>query len=184
MKNKIVVLIGAGGCGKTSIAKKLMETNKYQYSPTTTSRKMRDGEKHGVDYFFVSENEFKSMIENGDFLEYILFNENYYGTNKNNILNILENKHCVLCIDGVGAKKVKKFFPKQAVTIFIYVPEKELAKRMKLRGDSADHIKKRIKLAKEENAKKHEFDFIIENKNGALEKAVQDVIEIVEKNRK
>ena len=83
----------------------------------------------------------------------------------------------------VGAKKVKQFFPNEAVTIFLYVPEKELKKRMKLRGDSKEHIKNRLKLAKEENAKRKEFDFVIENRNGELEKAVQDVISIVEKSK-
>lgn len=180
-KNKIVVLIGAGGSGKTSVAKKLEETGAFKFAPTTTSRKIRDGEVHGVDYFFVDENEFKKMIDNGEMLEYIQFNGNYYGTNKKRLTDILKEKHCVVCIEENGAKKMKEVFPHQTLTIFIYVPENELKKRMKNRGDSDDHIKSRLKLAKKENAGRFNFDHIVENKFLKLDECVKKVIEITEK---
>lgn len=180
-KNKIIILIGAGGSGKTSIAKKLVETGGYIFAPTTTSRKIRKGEIHGVDYFFVSEEEFLKMIENEEFLEHITFNGNYYGTNKNRLKEILEKKHCILCIEANGAEKVKKHFKDQTISIFVYVPEEELEKRMKDRGDSQEHITRRIALAKEENKHKGDFDFMVENKTNRLDECVDEILKIVEK---
>ena len=180
-KNKIVVLIGPGGCGKTSVARALEKTGKFEFAPSTTSRAMREGEKDGYDYFFVTSKKFNTMKEKGEMLEYVLFNGNYYGTNLTKIKNILESKNCVLAIEEHGAKKMKEPFPNETITVFIYVPARELKKRMKDRGDSKTHIKDRLILAKQENASRFKFDYIVENKNGKLDECVKEIIEITKK---
>lgn len=185
-KSKIFVISAPSGTGKTTITKKLLEVLPEVKTVTTyTTRAPRKGEKNGVDYNFVSVEEFKKMIENDEFLEYANVYGNLYGTPKKVVERNLKNgENVLLVIDTQGGMKVKKIFP-DAVLIGILPPSvKEQERRLKKRGDvSIDEIKKRLESSKEERKilRKY-YDYRVINKN--LDKTIEKIKKIIEKNLK
>lgn len=181
--HKIIILAAPSGAGKTTIMARMMELlpNQLSFSVSSTTRKPREGEKHGVDYFFISEEEFKNKIENDGFLEWeMVYNGIYYGTTKNEIDRIWNlNKVPLLDIDVYGAMKVKSLYGAQVLTIFINPPSiQSLRERLIKRGkDSLENIEKRMAKAAEEIAQKIHFDTIIVNDD--LTKACAGVQEVV-----
>jgi len=164
----VFVISGPSGSGKTTLWKRLLEEFKdITRSVSVTTRPPRGKEKNGRDYTFVSEKKFLKMIEKGEFLEWALVHNHYYGTPRKNI-EIAKKKgiDIILEIDVQGAMKIKKSGIK-AVFIFIAPPSiKALKNRLKKRGDvSEEEIRSRIEIAKKEMSYISEYDYLIINKD-------------------
>ncbi len=174
----ILVLSGPSGAGKSSIIEAASkDIGDFYFSVSTTTRESREGEINGVDYYFVSKDEFQEGIKNGEFLEYAIVHGNYYGTSLKPVIEALEKgKLVIFDIDVQGHRFVKKAFNNLVTSIFITPPSlSELKKRLISRSsDNKDIIKKRIENAKEEIKAISEYDFIIINDklNEAKEKFI------------
>ena len=181
-KGVIISVSAPSGTGKTTIIKNMLkEFPELVFSVSATTRKKRSGEKEGVDYFFISEEEFRDKIEKNEFVEWEKFYDYYYGTLKSYIDdNINSGKSVILEIDVKGALQVKKIYP-EAVLIYILPPSfEELATRLKNRKtESQEDFKKRIERAKMELSLKDKFDYFIENNE--LDKALSDTKNLIEK---
>ena len=177
MTGGLFVITAPSGAGKTSLVKSLLcEDSSCALSVSYTTRPPRPGEVNGVDYYFVDEPTFLSMIKEQAFLEWARVHDQYYGTAKQDLWRLqAEGKDIILEIDWQGASAVRMTFPK-ACLIFIAPPSLEtLRERLLVRGkDSMAAIEKRVATAKEELAHCVEFDYIIINdhfeeaKNGLL----------------
>lgn len=163
----LVVISGPSGVGKGTVRKALFEMHNHNlvYSVSMTTRKMRPGEKDGVDYYFVSKEEFEKRIEEGKFLEHAEFVGNYYGTPLDKVNERLEaGNEVVLEIEVEGALQVKKKVP-DCVMIFIVPPGKQaLYDRLRKRGtESEDIIQARIEKANREFKLAKFYDYIVVN---------------------
>ncbi len=178
---KIFVVSAPSGAGKTTIIKKAQEcVRELAFSVSHTSRKLRKDEKHGLDYFFVSDLEFKKKITEGDFLEWAEVHGNYYGTSKCQIKSLLEKgKTVILDIDVQGALQVRNVEDISAKFLFIEPPSiEELHKRLDHRGtETEESINRRIQNAKREMTFKDQYDFVIINDE--LDRAVSEFITII-----
>lgn len=184
-KNKIIILTAPSGAGKTTIKTRLL-TNMAQrlsFSVSATTRMIRTGEMDGVDYIFISVDDFKEKIDNNQFVEWqMVYPGMYYGTTVDEMKRIWsEGKTPLLDIDVKGALNVKKMFGNQAMVIFIEPPSINILKeRLMRRGtESKEHINTRIKKANEEMEYRNSFDKVIMNDN--LVKATSEVEKIIEK---
>ncbi|HRD70009.1 MAG TPA: guanylate kinase [Legionella sp.] len=181
--NLYIVAAPSGG-GKTSLVRKLVETlDRVEVSISHTTRIMRPGEKHGVDYFFVDESEFKSLIEENAFIEHAKVFNHLYGTSVAQISSRLEQGiDIILDIDWQGAEQIKRIFP-QAVSIFIIPPSLEELKQrlMNRRQDKDEVISDRMKKAQDELSHYPEFDYLIVN--DSFEHAAMELSAIVIANR-
>lgn len=183
MKNKgiLIVVSAPSGCGKDTVISKVLEKlgDNAALSVSMTTRAIRPGESEGVNYYFVSVEQFKKHIENGDMLEYASYGSNYYGTPIKPVKDKLnEGKIVILIIEVEGGKNVKKIFP-DAKKIFIMPPSMdELEQRLRNRGtDSEEAILNRLKIAETELERAVEYDYIVEN--SVLDDAVSDVLSII-----
>jgi guanylate kinase len=167
MKGAILVLSGPSGAGKSTIINHASsEIGEYYFSISTTTRQPRTGEKHGVDYYFVSHEEFEKGIEAGEFLEYATVHGNYYGTSLKPVNEALaEGKLVIFDIDVQGHRLVRTKMGDYVTSAFITPPTlKELEKRLYARAtDDTSIIERRIENAKEEINAVTEFDFVIIN---------------------
>lgn len=182
-KGRIVILSGPSGSGKTTLHKSLLEDvlfkNKLVKSISATTRKRRTGEKEGKDYLFLTEEIFARRIRRGYFLEWEKVFDNYYGTPKVQVINLLKKgKYVLLCIDVKGAARISEEFP-DAVKIFIKPPSmKELRKRLENRAsETAQTLARRLEVAREELKRAKEYDHVIVN--ASLDKAKKDLIQLV-----
>lgn len=168
-KGAILILSGPSGCGKSTLLKEVYkDITDYYFSISTTTRASREGEKHGVDYYFVSKEEFEKDIEAGNFLEYANVHGNYYGTSLKPIMKALhENKLVIFDIDVQGHKIVRKKLNDIITSVFITTPSlKELEFRLNNRStDSKEVIQKRIINAQEEIKSFLKYDYLIINDN-------------------
>ena len=167
MKGAILVLSGPSGAGKSTIINHASDDiGEYYFSISTTTRAPRTGEKHGVDYYFVSHDEFEEGIKAGDFLEYATVHGNYYGTSLKPVNKALEEgKLVIFDIDVQGHRLVRAKMGDYVTSAFITPPTlKELEKRLYARAtDDNSIIERRIENAKEEIQAVKEFDFVIIN---------------------
>tara|TARA_X000000368_G_C22981046_1_gene689931 strand:- start:728 stop:1306 length:579 start_codon:yes stop_codon:yes gene_type:complete len=186
--NIMVILSSPSGAGKTTISKKIQQKyQNFKISVSHTTRKPRPNEVEGIDYYFIHENDFKNKIENNEFYEHAKIFGNYYGTSKNSVLNILNNKNDVLFdIDWQGTQQLSKFKELNLIKIFILPPSKEeLKKRLIQRNqDKPDVVEERLKAYDNDSAHKKDYDFVVINDN--LEKCFKEVEEIIikKKNKK
>ena len=168
-KGAILILSGPSGCGKSTLLKEVYkEINDYYFSISTTTRKPRVGEVNGVDYFFVSKEEFEEDIKNGNFLEYALVHGNYYGTSLKPINKALEeNKLVIFDIDVQGHELVRNKLNSIVTSVFITTPSlKVLEERLNSRNtDDKSVIENRIKNAKGEVKYFRDYDYLIINDN-------------------
>lgn len=176
-KGSLIIISGTTCAGKGTVIKKLLERNKNMVlSLSYTSRPIRKGEVDGIDYKFISHEEFERKIKNGDFLEYakVRYGE-YFGTPKENIENLLEaGKDVILEIDVQGAKQIKKKLP-ETILIFIMAPSmEEVKRRIKARGaETAEQIVDRFQTAYREINEVNKYNYVVVNDN--LEEAIQKV---------
>lgn len=174
------VISGFSGVGKGTIVKKLVAEEDYALSISATSRAPREGEVHGREYFFLTRDEFHSMIESDGLIEWAEYVNNFYGTPREYVEERLaEGKDVILEIEPQGALKIKEKYP-EAVLIFIVPPNaKELENRLIGRGtEEADTIKMRLKRAAEETKYIDNYEYIVVNDN--LDDAVRDIHHIIQ----
>ncbi|CAM3411364.1 guanylate kinase [Arcobacter aquimarinus] len=166
-KGAILILSGPSGCGKSTLLKEVYkDITDYYFSISTTTRAPRIGEKDGVDYFFVTKEEFEKDIENDDFLEYAKVHDNYYGTSLKPIKKALdEGKLVIFDIDVQGHEIVRTKLDSIVTSVFITTPSlKVLESRLNSRNtDSSEIIEKRIKNAKGEVEYFQNYDYLIIN---------------------
>lgn len=179
------MIIGPSGVGKGSIISKLKETlNNTVFPVSFTTREMREGETDGQTYHFLSKNEFEKKIQNNELLEYALVHKKaYYGTDKATILNALQNNQNVIReIDFQGYESVKKLLPKSKYkTIFITAGDWEtLQNRITSRSPiSEEELQKRQQSFEIEKKYENEADYVVSNKDGELNTAVENIIKII-----
>jgi len=167
-KGSILVVSGPSGSGKTSLARAVCEEldNKAYFSISTTTRAIREGEKEGVDYFFVSKEEFLKDIEDGYFLEWAEVHGNFYGTSKRQINEALnQGKIVFLDIDVQGHEAVRKAYPDIVTSVFVTTKNKDiLIERLKKRGtETEETLEVRMINALHEMKKIPEYDFLLIN---------------------
>ena len=181
MSGALVVISGPSGCGKSSLVNEILKDEKNVYfSISTTTREIRDGEKEGVNYFYVSKDEFENGIKEGEFLEWAEVHGNYYGTSLKPVKKALsEGKLVIFDIDVQGHKIVKEKFPLLTTSVFITTPTlKELERRLKNRAtESEEVIKNRIENAKDEIKRADEYEFFIVNDD--FSKALEELKSII-----
>ncbi|HOF65484.1 MAG TPA: guanylate kinase [Bacilli bacterium] len=182
-KGLIIVLSGPSGVGKGTVRKKLMENEdlKLVFSISMTTRLPRQGEKDGVDYFFVTEEVFDQNLKNNNFLEYATFVNNRYGTPKDYVEKLLDKGYNVFIeIDVQGALQVKENVKGDNLVLVFLIPPsiKELENRIRSRGTEEEAtIQKRLKRAKEELIMQKHYDFIVIN--DTVEQAAKDIEAII-----
>ena len=180
-KGAFIVISGPSGVGKNTIADILIDKGYGIYSVSVTTRGIRDGEKEGRDYFFVSKEEFDKNIEEDNFLEYAQYGDNYYGTLKSYVFDNIDNgTNVIAVVDIQGGVNIENIFP-EAVLIFIMPPSfEELERRLRGRGtDSEEAILKRLDIAKKEMDFSSHYDYVVIN--NTVDKAVEDIIHIIDK---
>ena len=178
---KLIVISAPSGTGKTTVVKKLLQqSTNLEASVSFTTRKMRENEKEGLDYFFVGEKTFTNMIQNDDFLEHATVFGNFYGTEKESVSeNLKKGVNVILEIDWQGALQIKSSMP-SCVMIFLIPPSKEvLLARLKNRGtDSDQEIAYRFNQAVLDLEQSNKFDHVLVNDQ--LEKVVTEIALCIE----
>lgn len=176
MSGKLIIFSAPSGAGKSTLVQYLLGCGfDMEFSISATSRAPRGAEKHGVDYYYLTPEEFRQKVDNQEFLEYEEVYQNcYYGTLRSEVERITaQGKNIVFDVDVVGGLNIKKEFGDQALALFIAPPSiDELHKRLVSRGtDSAEMIEKRIGKAEFEMSFAPKFDIVVVNDNLELAKA-------------
>lgn len=179
MIGKLIVFSAPSGSGKTTIVQELLKDKSFnlEFSVSATSRKPRDKELNGKDYYFLTADDFKSKIADSQFVEWEeVYANQFYGTLKTEVKRIRDKGNSVIFdIDVLGGINIKKQFKNECLTIFIKAPSlKELEKRLRNRGtESEENINKRLSKAEKELTYSNKFDVVIVN--DILENAVAQV---------
>lgn len=180
-KGKVVIFSAPSGSGKSTLVHFLMEKDSsFGFSVSATSRPPRGEEKHGVDYFFFTPEEFRARIVADEFVEYEeVYPGRYYGTLKSQVERQLEQQNILFDVDVKGGCSLKKFYGERALFIFVQAPSVEvLRERLIGRGDtSPEEIEKRVSKAEYEMTFAKFADTVIVNDN--LDKAKAELLEIV-----
>ena len=177
---KIVALTAPSGAGKTTIARRLTQAlPETRFSISATTRAPRTGERDGVDYFFLTEDEFRRRVEEDDFVEFESYAGHLYGTLRSEIERIAAEGIALLDIDVRGALNVKRLYGDEALTLFIKPPSLGvLAERLRnRRTESEDALATRLERAEMEMAYAPDFDAVVVNDD--LETAVAETVERV-----
>ena len=177
---KLILFSGPSGVGKDTLLDILITKRaEFQKSISITTREQRIGEIDGVDYFFITPDEFETMIECGEVLEFAKYGKNLYGTPKKPVDKWLsEGKTVILKIEVQGAAKIKKMYP-DAVAMFIMPPSLEiLEQRLRQRGtENEEDLMRRLSIAREEIERSQDYDYIIVN--DCLDAAADEALKIL-----
>ena len=181
--NKIVIITAPSGSGKTTLVKQLLAScPQLKFSISACTRPPRHGEEHGRDYYFYSEDEFKSLIDKDAFVEWeMVYTGKYYGTLTAELQRIWDNNNFPLVdIDVQGALSIRNKYPDQAITIFIEAPSLDVLKqRLLQRGtETPQSLQERLDKAKIEMTFAYRFDRVIVNDD--LQVAAQELITTVQ----
>lgn len=183
--NHLIVISAPSGAGKTTICNRLAERNKdFRVSVSATTRPPRPNERNGVDYIFLSEDEFFARVQNDEFLEHESVHGYYYGTLKSQVSELLsQGFHVIFDIDVNGALSMKKKFP-NAILVFLKPPSlEELKRRLAQRkSDNEAEIEKRLKRLPEEYEKSKHFDYEVINDD--LNRTIEEIEAIIRKSEK
>jgi len=182
MYGKLIIITAPSGSGKTSISKYLLNQNlNLVFSVSATTRPKRENEIDGKDYYFLSKQDFKNKIEEGQFLEWQeVYKDIYYGTLKMEVENKLsQGINIIVDVDVLGGMNIKDYYQDRALALFVEPPSIEtLAKRLKNRGtETEESLKQRLDKATFELSFKSKFDAVIVN--DILEKAQQEALQII-----
>lgn len=177
----MILLVGASASGKTEIAKLLSEKYGIKKAITNTTREKREGEKNGVDYYFLSKEEFLNLKENNKLVESTIYNSNYYGCSKS---EIGENKCIVLEPEGIAS--FLKLGNKNMVTFLLLAKEETRRKRMMTRGDAPEAIEKRIVTDKDRFGinKIGKVDYVIDTDEKTISDLTKEIYGLYQKELK
>jgi len=188
MKGKMFIFSAPSGAGKTTIVQRLLKKlPNLEFSISATSRPIRNNETDGIDYYFLSVEDFKQKIAQHEFVEWEeVYKNRFYGTLKSEVTRIWEKgNHVIFDVDVVGGLNIRRLYPDEALSIFVMPPSvEELEKRLRLRStDSNEDIEVRVAKAKNELEYANQFDVII--LNDELEKAIaiaeNNVLQFIQK---
>lgn len=181
-KGAICIISGPSGSGKNTVYDGLcLKSDNIAQTISVTTRPPREGETDGKDYYFVSTEDFLRKVEQNEFVEYVKYGNNYYGTLKSEIERLRdEGKTVILVIEVEGALNIKKAFP-DAKSIFLVPPSpEELRRRISRRGQNSDEdIEIRLRIAEKEMSYKDKYDYCIVNDE--LQKCIDEVYDIINK---
>ena len=180
----LLILSGPSGVGKDTVARMVIERrpDSFYFVVTATTRPPRDDERHGVDYMFVSFDEFARMIEEDELLEYAVVYNDYKGIPKQQIRDALASgRDVILRVDVQGAATVRRLIP-TAISVFLTTrSEQGLVRRLQQRKqDTAEGMALRTATARQEMKRAVEFDYCVVNPEGEPETAVQQVLSIID----
>ena len=168
-KNNIMVILSSpSGVGKTTLAKKIQQKHQsFIISVSHTTRSPRTNEIDGIDYFFVTKDKFKKLIQEDKFYEYAQIFKNYYGTLKKNVDDALKSNDILFDIDWQGTKQLSKFKNLKLIKIYLIAENKEVLKeRLKKRNQNTpEEVTRRFKAFDEDITHWNDYDYIIINKN-------------------
>ena len=185
-KGGMFILSSPSGAGKTTLVKKISRNRNFSISISHTTRSPRPNEKNGKDYYFVSKNNFKKLIKNGEFLEHARVFDNYYGSSKNLVIKKLqEGKNIVFDIDWQGTRQIRnKKLKYRLVTIYILPPSKdELLKRLiKREKKNMNTVKKRMKEFKKDLSRWKDYDYVVINDNLSI--CYKNIMDMIKKQSK
>ncbi|PID84752.1 MAG: guanylate kinase [Chloroflexi bacterium] len=181
---KLIIISGPSGVGKDTIARGVIAKNpeNYYFVVTATTRPPREGEVHGYDYFFLSNDEFTTMIEEDELLEYAVVYNDFKGVPKQQIRDALDsNRDVIMRVDVQGVATIRQLIP-NAITVFLMTDsEAELERRLRARhSGSTEDLDLRIATAREEMARMVEFDYCVLNSEGAQEESIAQIMSIIE----
>ena len=180
-KGLLVVVSGPAGSGKGTVNGMLLETKEYVYSVSATTRAPRPGEEDGVNYHFITREEFEERIKEGKMLEYTEYCGNYYGTPLEEALEVLESgKNLLLEIEVEGALNVKRLYP-EAVLIMLLPPSFAIQEeRLRRRGtETEEKILARLERTKEELRTLPYYDYVVYNHDGRADDCAAHIRSIV-----
>jgi guanylate kinase len=175
----LVVISSPSGAGKTTLAHRLAEQERLEFSVSYTTRLPRPGETDGVDYKFITEDEFSSMVERNEFAEWAQVHGNRYGTAVHTVNRALEDgKDYLFDVDYQGGAQIRRQWPAESVLVFILPPSMaELERRLRRRAtDSPEAIERRLAIAKRELQHFAEYDYLVVNDN--LDTALKELSSI------
>ena len=179
----LIVISGPSGVGKDTVMQRMQERGMpFHFVVTATTRPKRENEVHGMDYFFVSKDEFARMIEENELIEYAIVYSDYKGIPKQQVREALASGvDVVMRLDVQGAETVRKLAP-EALLIFITTEsEEELVRRLKARKtETSDELALRIAMARKELKRVEAFDYVIINHDYKLEETVNTVAAIID----
>ncbi|MDB9705785.1 guanylate kinase [Pelagibacteraceae bacterium] len=184
VNNIMVILSSPSGAGKTTITKKIQQKyQSFKISVSHTTRKPRPNEIDGVDYFFISKEKFKKLIDENKFYEHAKIFDNYYGTLKKSVDDMFKKNDIIFDIDWQGTKQLSKFKNLNLIKIFLLPPNKnELKLRLiKRNQDSPDEVERRFKGFDNDILHWEDYDYIIINEN--LENCYKQIESIILKNK-
>lgn len=180
----LLILSGPSGVGKDTVARRVIESrpDSFYFVVTATTRPPRDDEVHGIDYFFVSFDEFARMIEEDELLEHAIVYNDYKGIPKQQIRDALNSgRDVILRVDVQGASTVKRLVP-NSISVFLTTrTEQGLVHRLQQRKqDTAEGMALRTATARQEMKRMEEFDYCVVNPEGHPETAVEKVLSIID----
>ncbi|MBO7310526.1 MAG: guanylate kinase [Clostridia bacterium] len=180
-KGLLIVVSGPAGSGKGTVNAHLLKTDDFVYSVSATTRAPRAGEVDGINYHFISKQEFLRRIDNGDMLEYTEYCGNFYGTPKKEAEEVLNSgKNLILEIEVEGAENIKRKYP-DAVLILLLPPSFSVQEK-RLRGratETEEKITERLARAKQEITHANSYDYVVYNYDGKDMDAANDIMAIV-----
>lgn len=178
----LIVISGPSGVGKDSVVRRMKERGlPFHFVVTATSRPQRPGEEQGVDYHFVTRQEFERMIADNELLEHALVYNEHKGIPKRHVRQALASgKDVVLRIDVQGAETIRRLCPEALLVFLSTTSEQELAARLqKRKTEGPDDLERRITTARQEYRYLELFDYLVFNRDGALDQAVTDIVAII-----
>ena len=172
----IIIFSGPSGVGKSTIINELIKEQELYFSISHTTREKRHNEIEGVDYYFVTNDEFNNLINNEYFIEYEKYGTDFYGTGKDQLIN--NDLITVLDVEVNGATKLLED-NSDFIGIFIDIENSELIKRLENRGHDQEFITKRMNLANKQRNKINKFDYVI--KNVDINTKVKKILDLIYK---
>jgi guanylate kinase len=180
-RGPLVVLSGPSGSGKTTVVDRLLATTRLplRRAVTATTRPERPGEQDGVHYHFWTPQRFQEAIDHGELLEWaVVHGRDYYGTPRDEVEPVREQgKGVILIIDVQGAARIRELYPGDHLSVFLWTTEEEYERRLRQRGETEESIRRRLATARDELARRGEFDRTIRNDD--LTTAVADLEEAI-----
>ena len=181
-KGLMIVVSGPAGCGKGTVNAHLLATGQFVYSVSATTRLPRPGEVDGVNYHFITTDDFKARIASGDMLEYTEYCGNFYGTPKKEAMEVLASgKNLILEIEVEGARNIMAKFPEAVLIMLLPPSHKVQEERLRGRGtETEEKILERLARAKEEIYSAPDYDYVVYNYDGKDTEAADQILKIID----